>query len=241
MSGAEGVAQLHSDVDDITSALQTLLEKREMYASMLAKLDTEEHGVVRRLQDGRARIGGLAALGLEAEAAAAASAAAGGTSTSEHAPTPRPRGLGTISRDAAWDHLAECCPPVRAQPALVGAVRRQLAGPATEDVCTLGTAIAARTISTYPMNADRTKRVCFFFLTIPSSRRAWESVQWDVHSLSTSSLFPCTLHVHVYSWFCVVDDDAHMKMDMDGGTNERTNTRTPTHSKDHRSVTSTTW
>ena len=75
MSGAEGVAQLHSDVDDITSALQTLLEKREMYASMLAKLDTEEHGVVRRLQDGRARIGGLAALGLEAEAAAAASAA----------------------------------------------------------------------------------------------------------------------------------------------------------------------
>lgn len=163
MSGAEGVAQLHSDVDDITSALQTLLEKREMYASMLAKLDTEEHGVVRRLQDGRARIGGLAALGLEAEAAAAASAAAGGTSTSEHAPTPRPRGLGTISRDAAWDHLAECCPPVRAQPALVGAVRRQLAGPATEDVCTLGTAVAARTISTYPMNADRTKRVCFFF------------------------------------------------------------------------------
>lgn len=157
MSGTEGVTQLHSDVDDITSALQTLLEKREMYASMLAKLDTEEHGVVRRLQDSRARFRGLAALGLDtaADAAAAASAAA-----PEHVPTPRTRALGTITNDAAWDHLVECCPALRVEPPVVGAARHRLAGPATEDVYTLGTSVAARTISTYPMNADRTKRVC---------------------------------------------------------------------------------
>lgn len=161
MSGTEGVTQLHSDVDDITSALQTLLEKREMYASMLAKLDTEEHGVVRRLQDSRARFRGLAALGVAPAADTAT------TPAPEHASTPRARALGTITNDAAWDHLVERCPALRAAPPVVGAARRQLAGPATEDVCTLGSAVAARTISTYPMNADRTKRVCLFLFFPP--------------------------------------------------------------------------
>ena len=154
MSTTEPIAKLLVDLEETEKALLGLAEKREMCKSTLAKLDAEEHAVSRKLQDTRARFRGFVGLGLADPALY--SAVTPGTAGNA---TPKAEKIKPLSNNAEWDHLAEAIPSVRIEPPVKNATPRTIAGPETEDTYTIDKIIAARTISTYPMTPDRSKRV----------------------------------------------------------------------------------
>ena len=148
-SQTESVAKLRQSLNEAEKQLQALLEKREMCKSALAKLDSEERALSKKLQESKDKFRALVAANPPPAQQAAQAA--------KQAP---PTGL--LQSVAQFENLAEALPEVGFAPvsAPEGTEPRKVSGPETEDTYTIEDVVAARTVSTYPMLPGGKKRVC---------------------------------------------------------------------------------
>ena len=145
-SQSDYINKLRSDVSDAEKQLQALLEKREMYKSLIVKLDAEERSLSKKLQDTKAKFRELSG---DATPAAPKSLAASGV----------------VQDVSSFEPLANSIPVgVYARECSSSGDAQTLAGPQTEDVYFISDVIAARTVSTYPLVPGGTKRVCFLHI-----------------------------------------------------------------------------